>query len=44
MEYFITEYNRPVEARDHVMQLTKSNFRTIINEAQLILVEFYAPW
>lgn len=44
MEYFISEYNRPLEAKDHVIQLTKNNFRTTINEAELILVEFYAPW
>lgn len=44
MEYFISEYNRPLEAKDHVMQLTKNNFKTTINEAGLILVEFYAPW
>lgn len=44
MEYFINEYNRPLEAKDHVIQLTKSNFRATVNEGDLTLVEFYAPW
>ena len=44
MEYFINEYNRPLEAKDHVMQLTKNNFRATINAGELTLVEFYAPW
>ena len=44
MEYFVSEYKRPLEAKDHVVQLTKNNFKRIINEGELTLVEFYAPW
>ena len=43
-QYFISEYNRPLEAKDHVVQLTKNNFKKVINEGELTLVEFYAPW
>lgn len=43
-QYFISEYNRPLEAKDHVVQLTKNNFKKVTNEGELTLVEFYAPW
>ena len=42
-EYFISEYNRPLEAKDHVVELTKKNFKATINK-EMTLVEFYAPW
>ena len=42
-EYFISEYNRPLETKDHVVELTKKNFKATINK-EMTLVEFYAPW
>ena len=42
-EYFISEYNRPLEVKDHVVELTKKNFKAT-TEGEMTLVEFYAPW
>jgi len=33
-----------IEYEDDVMILTESNFDEVVNSAEIILVEFYAPW
>ena len=41
MEYADPDWQPPPEA---VLTLTKENFRTIVDNEDIILVEFYAPW
>jgi len=41
MEYADPEWAPPPEA---VMTLTTANFRTVVDNEDIILVEFYAPW
>lgn len=33
-----------IKEEKHVLVLTKNNFDKVVNEKDIVLVEFYAPW